>query len=113
MAGVDADEGMLVHDAARPCLPRQDFLNLIKETQMDQIGGILALPVTETVKKVAKDETGAQRIAGTEDRSQLWLGPTPPTVRASPLAQARPPAQGDGTRESNESDAKRPHHAPL
>src|SRR5258708_25569584 len=89
MAGVDADEGMLVHDAARPCLPRQDFLNLIKETQMDQIGGILALPVTETVKKVAKDETGAQRIAGTEDRSQLWLAQTPQMFRAALLPQPR------------------------
>src|SRR5258708_40110325 len=96
MAGVDADEGMLVHDAARPCLPRQDFLNLIKETQMDQIGGILALPVTETVKKVAKDETGAQRIAGTEDRSQLWLAQTPPMFRAGRRAPALQRAQEAG-----------------
>src|SRR5258708_14733381 len=94
MAAVDADDWMLVHDAARPCLPRQDFLNLIKETQMDQIGGILALPVTETVKKVAKDETGAQRIAGTEDRSQLWLAQTPQMFRAGLLAQALRRAQG-------------------
>ncbi len=101
MAAVDADDWMLVHDAARPCLPRQDFLNLIKETQMDQIGGILALPVTETVKKVAKDETGAQRIAGTEDRSQLWLAQTPQMFRAGLLAQALQRAQGAVTDEAS------------
>ncbi len=101
MAAVDADDWMLVHDAARPCLPRQDFLNLIKETQMDQIGGILALPVTETVKKVSKDETGAQRIAGTEDRSQLWLAQTPQMFRAGLLAQALQRAQGAVTDEAS------------
>src|SRR5258706_10920969 len=61
MAAVDADDWMLVHDAARPCLPPQDLVNLIAETQADSIGGILALPAAETVKKAAKDEAGAPR----------------------------------------------------
>jgi 2-C-methyl-D-erythritol 4-phosphate cytidylyltransferase len=67
-AAADADDFMLVHDAARPCLPRADLERLITECSAERIGGILALPVADTVKRVAKDEAGAQRIAGTEDR---------------------------------------------
>jgi len=88
MAAVDADDWILVHDAARPCLPAQDLANLIAETREDSIGGILALPAAETVKKAAKDEAGALRVAGTEDRSQLWLAQTPQMFRCGLLLQA-------------------------
>ena len=85
---VDPDDWMLVHDAARPCLPSADLANLIRECEQDEIGGILALPVADTVKNAAKDEAGAQRIAGTQDRSQLWLAQTPQMFRAGLLTQA-------------------------
>lgn len=88
MAAVDADDWMLVHDAARPCLPKRDLDSLIAETREDQIGGILALPAADTVKKAAKDEAGAMRVAGTEDRSQLWLAQTPQMFRCGLLVQA-------------------------
>ena len=88
MAAADADDWVLVHDAARPCLPQQDLDNLIRETRDDRIGGILALPVADTVKRVAKDEAGAQRVAGTEDRSQLWLAQTPQMFRCGLLVEA-------------------------
>jgi 2-C-methyl-D-erythritol 4-phosphate cytidylyltransferase len=88
MAAVDADDWMLVHDAARPCLPPQDLASLIRETREDLIGGILALPVADTVKRVAKDDAGALRIAGTEDRNQLWLAQTPQMFRCGLLAEA-------------------------
>jgi len=58
MAAVDADDWMLVHDAARPCLPNRDLQSLIRETEADEVGGILALPVAETVKAVAKTRPG-------------------------------------------------------
>jgi 2-C-methyl-D-erythritol 4-phosphate cytidylyltransferase len=101
MAAVDADDWMLVHDAARPCLPDADLKQLIAECKNDEIGGILALPVAETVKKVAKDEAGAQRVAGTEDRSQLWLAQTPQMFRAGLLAQALQRAEGAVTDEAS------------
>lgn len=88
MAAVDADDWMLVHDAVRPCLPKQDLMNLIRETGDDRIGGILALPVAETVKKAGKDEAGVQRVAVTEDRSQLWLAQTPQMFRCGLLTEA-------------------------
>ena len=100
MEAVEANDWVLVHDAARPCLPRTDLERLIKEVQADEIGGILAFPVAETVKKVAKDEAGAQRIAGTEDRTQLWLAQTPQMFRAGLLAQALRQASNSVTDEA-------------
>jgi 2-C-methyl-D-erythritol 4-phosphate cytidylyltransferase len=100
MAAVDADDWILVHDAARPCLPKRDLDSLIAETREDQIGGILALPAAETVKKAAKDEAGAMRIANTEDRSQLWLAQTPQMFRCGLLLQALGEAKAAVTDES-------------
>ena len=101
MAAVDADDWMLVHDAARPCLPRADLERLIAECSADQVGGILALPVAETVKKAQKDEGGRQRVAGSEDRAQLWLAQTPQMFRVGLLAQALRGAKGTVTDEAS------------
>ena len=85
---VQADDWMLVHDAARPCLPRADLDNLVNEASGDAVGAILAVPVAETVKKAGKDEAGVTRIAATEERAQLWLAQTPQMVRVALLTQA-------------------------
>jgi 2-C-methyl-D-erythritol 4-phosphate cytidylyltransferase len=85
MAAVDPDDWVLVHDAARPCLPREDLARLIAEVSGDEVGGLLALPVAETVKRVV---AGIPRVAATEDRSLLWLAQTPQMFRAGLLGQA-------------------------
>jgi 2-C-methyl-D-erythritol 4-phosphate cytidylyltransferase len=85
---VNADDWVLVHDAARPCLPDADLHRLLEEGAGDAIGAILALPVAETVKTAGKDEAGVQRIAATQDRSQLWLAQTPQMFRVGLLTQA-------------------------
>ena len=85
---VDADDWMLVHDAARPCLPAADLRKLLDEGTADAIGAILALPAAETVKRAGKDEGGVQRVAATEDRAQLWLAQTPQLFRVGLLLQA-------------------------
>ena len=54
---LDADDWLLVHDAARPCLPAADLRKLLDEGSGDAIGAILALPVAETVKRAGKDCT--------------------------------------------------------
>ena len=54
------------------------------------------------MKKAAKDEGGTQRIAGTEDRAQLWLAQTPQMFRAGLLAQALRQARGAVTDEESE-----------
>jgi 2-C-methyl-D-erythritol 4-phosphate cytidylyltransferase len=100
MAAVESDDWILVHDAARPCLPRKDLDSLMRETQNDEVGGILALPIADTVKRAAKDEAGGQRVAATEDRSLLWLAQTPQMFRASLLDQALKRAKGAPTDEA-------------
>jgi 2-C-methyl-D-erythritol 4-phosphate cytidylyltransferase len=88
LRAMEPDDWVLVHDAARPCLPRKDLEALIRECASDEVGGILAMPVADTVKKVAQDESGALRIDGTEDRSRLWLAQTPQMFRAALLLHA-------------------------
>ena len=105
MAAVQQDDWVLVHDAARPCLPAADLERLMHECRDDQIGGILAMPVAETVKRAGKDEAGAQRIAGTEDRAQLWLAQTPQMFRAGLLAEALAKASPSVTDEASAVEA--------
>ena len=62
---------VLVHDAARPCLTTADLDKLLATT--DENGAILAVPVTDTVKRA----NIAGNIIATEDRSQLWQAQTP------------------------------------
>lgn len=100
MAAVDADDWVLVHDAARPCLPRADLERLIAEVGDDAVGGLLALPAADTVKR-AGSEAGAVRSLGTEDRSRLWLAQTPQMFRAGLLAQALHTARGEVTDEAS------------
>jgi 2-C-methyl-D-erythritol 4-phosphate cytidylyltransferase len=93
---VEADDWLLVHDAARPCLPRKDLENLVRETRDDEVGGILALPVADTVKRAVQN-----RIDSTEDREHLWLAQTPQMFRAGLLAQALREAKGAVTDEAS------------
>jgi 2-C-methyl-D-erythritol 4-phosphate cytidylyltransferase len=95
MEVVEADDWLLVHDAARPCLPRKDLESLVRETREDEVGGILALPVAETVKRAVQN-----RIDSTEDRANLWLAQTPQMFRAGLLAQALKRAKGTPTDEA-------------
>jgi 2-C-methyl-D-erythritol 4-phosphate cytidylyltransferase len=95
MGAIEADDWMLVHDAARPCLPRKDLENLMRETESDAVGGILGLPIAETVKQAADN-----RIQSTEDRSKLWLAQTPQMFRAGLLAEALQRARGTPTDEA-------------
>jgi 2-C-methyl-D-erythritol 4-phosphate cytidylyltransferase len=97
---VDADDWLLVHDAARPCLSEQDVHALIRQCENDAIGGLLALPAADTVKQAAKDEAGEMRVAATLDRAQLWLAQTPQMFRAGLLAQALRQAPAGVTDES-------------
>lgn len=101
MAAVDPDDWVLVHDAARPCLPHADLARLIAEVKDDPVGGLLAVPVAETVKRVDKSVAGAPRVAGTEDRELLWLAQTPQMFRAGLLGDALRSAVGSVTDEAS------------
>jgi 2-C-methyl-D-erythritol 4-phosphate cytidylyltransferase len=96
MNDVDAADWVLVHDAARPCLSGQDLDRLITACEGDEVGGILALPVAETVKRA-----NGERIEKTEDRAGLWLAQTPQMFRAGVLLQALRQARGPATDEAS------------
>lgn len=81
---LEPDEWVLVHDAARPCLTRAHLAKLIAELRDDPVGGILAVPVADTLKRADAE----QRIARTEDRAGLWQAQTPQMFRAGLLAEA-------------------------
>lgn len=83
-AELEPDDWVLVHDAARPCLMIDNLLFLINELKNDRVGGILAVPVADTLKRADADG----RISRTEDRSGLWQAQTPQMFRAGLLAQA-------------------------
>jgi 2-C-methyl-D-erythritol 4-phosphate cytidylyltransferase len=81
---LEPDDWVLVHDAARPCLTQANLEKLITELRDDTVGGILAIPVADTLKRA--DDRG--RIARTEDRARLWQAQTPQMFRAGLLEQA-------------------------
>lgn len=83
------DDWILVHDAARPCLDQAMLAALFTELAADPVGGILAVPVADTLKR-ADD---AQRVAATEPRDGLWQAQTPQMFRYGLLRDAL-----DGTR---------------
>ena len=75
---------VLVHDAARPCLHPRDLALLIQELSNDPVGGILATPVSDTLKHV-NDEG---HVIGTADRGELWRAFTPQMFRYRMLMDA-------------------------
>lgn len=88
--GVDAKDWVLVHDAARPCLHEDDLARLIDELRDDDVGGLLAAPVADTLK--AGDS--AQRVVGTPQRDILWRALTPQMFRYELLARGLRTAAG-------------------
>jgi len=72
-----ADDWVLVHDVARPCVRALEIRHLISALGHHKVGGVLAIPISDTVKRV---DNGAN-VAATEDRSRLWLAQTPQMFR--------------------------------
>lgn len=68
---------VLVHDAARPCITLATITALCTSLQDDEVGGIVAVPVSDTIKRVK----GANTIENTVDRSSLWRAQTPQLFR--------------------------------
>jgi len=83
-SAVDPNDWMLVHDAVRPCLGKADLRRLIDEAGTDEVGGILAVPVADTLKR----SDGEHRVAATEPREGLWQAQTPQMFRHGMLLRA-------------------------
>lgn len=128
-SGAGGDDWVLVHDAARPGLPADALARLIDACLGDAVGGLLALPVADTVKgarppdrdpasasaaAAAAAAAAAPRVARTVDRDGLWLAQTPQMFRAGMLADALHAAARDGVPVTDEASAlEAAGHAPL
>jgi len=78
------DDWILVHDAARPCLTASLVEQFLDEVGEDPIGGLLAMPLADTLKRA--EET--LRVASTVPRENLWRAQTPQMFRYDLLKRA-------------------------
>lgn len=82
--GAEDDDWVLVHDAARPNLARSDLDKLLCELADDPVGGLLAVPARDTLKRASVDG----RVSTTVDRSTIWQAYTPQMFRLGLLHRA-------------------------
>lgn len=81
---IDGADWVLVHDAARPCLCAADIDRLIAQVGDSETGGLLAVPVADTLKRGNADG----EVLQTEAREHLWRAQTPQMFRYRVLIEA-------------------------
>lgn len=96
-----ADDWILVHDAARPGLTVAVLNRLLDALQNDPVGGLLAIPLADTLKRADRE----QRVANTEPRESLWQAQTPQMFRYGMLKRALEGAGGAPTDEAQAIEA--------
>lgn len=92
---------VLVHDAVRPCLRTADIDKLIKELATHPVGGLLATPACDTMKRA----NSSNEVIETVDRNGLWHALTPQMFRLSMLKQALLEALEKGVTMTDEASA--------
>ncbi len=80
----DVDDWVMVHDVARPCIRRADLDWLVERLHDHSVGGLLATPVTDTIKRAATDGAVLKTVA----RQGLWHALTPQMFRLGLLHDA-------------------------
>lgn len=105
---LEAQDWVLVHDAARPCLHPRDLAKLMQSVGDDPVGGILATPVADTLKRV--DEG---LVTATPDRADLWRAFTPQMFRYQLLKEALQTALVANEAPSDEAGALERLHKPV
>lgn len=87
-----ADDWVLVHDAARPCIHHDDITHMLDVLKDHPVGGLLGLPVADTMKRTGGDD----EVLETVSREHLWRALTPQMFRLGQLKQALQTALADG-----------------
>src|SRR5882672_3676042 len=95
------DDWVLVHDAARPCVSRHDVDRLLDRVQSHPVGGLLAAPAADTLKRTG----GGKEVLETVDRASLWRALTPQMFRYGRLCDALDRALGQGRSPTDEAQA--------
>lgn len=81
---ISSEDWIVVHDAVRPCIDAASLLRLKRELADDSTGGLLAIPVANSLKRADHDK----RIVRTEPRDGLWRAQTPQMFRYNVLREA-------------------------
>ena len=100
----NANDWVLVHDAARCLITPTQIQTLITSCRGDAVGGLLAQPLADTLKSEQLDANGA-RVSVTVDRAGKWLAQTPQMFRVGALLQALEQAEHSGRVVTDESSA--------
>lgn len=96
-----ADDWVLVHDAVRPCVRSADIQQLIATLQQHDVGGLLGMPLENTLKRVNE----AAEVEATVERSHFWHAMTPQMFRYGLLTDALRDIVKDGVQVTDEAAA--------
>lgn len=104
-----ADDWVLVHDAVRPCVRPKDLARLVETLEGDPVGGLLAVPVRDTLKEA----DSGRRVRCTVPRERLWHALTPQMFRYGLLHEALAAALAAGVEVTDDAAAvERAGHRP-
>ena len=97
----EASDWVMVHDCVRPCVRAGDINRLYNELKLSTVGGLLGLPVIETLKQVSD----RRRVVKTVLRDEHWLAQTPQMFRLGLLKSALQQAKSDDWNVTDEASA--------
>ena len=82
------DDWIMIHDAARPCFTAADLKLLKRELAAHPVGGLLAVPLADTLKRALEPGSQVTHVDSTVDREGLWRAVTPQVFRCGVLLRA-------------------------
>lgn len=102
---VREDDWIMVHDAARPCFAAADLALLKRELSSHPVGGLLAVPLADTLKRALEPASHVTHVDATLDRDGLWRAATPQVFRFGMLLRALEGALASGRMPTDEAQA--------
>ncbi|HEU4592463.1 MAG TPA: 2-C-methyl-D-erythritol 4-phosphate cytidylyltransferase [Steroidobacteraceae bacterium] len=99
------DDWIMVHDAARPCFASSDLALLKRELAAHPVGGLLAMPLADTLKRALEPGSQVTHVDATLDRDGLWRAATPQVFRFGVLLRALEAALNSGRVPTDEAQA--------
>lgn len=104
-AQVRDDDWVMVHDAARPCFTTSDLTTLKRELAAHPVGGLLAMPLADTLKRGLESGSQVVHVDETIERAGLWRAATPQVFRFGVLMRALEQALSAGRMPTDEAQA--------
>jgi len=96
-----ADDWVMVHDAARPCISHTALNRFVEQLREHPVGGLMAMPVADTLKQADADNHVSQTLS----REKVWQAQTPQMFRFQTLREALLEAKAKKLLVTDESSA--------